>query len=290
MVELLTPLAAAGHAVDVSVTAVIARDVVDGIRVRRFRHLDPTSRYDVIVYNSGLPANALGTIKRMPGAKLMCQHSFQVTDPGLQFADRIWFPSHAAEQAHTRIGAERRFVISPPIDPERYRTTPGKKIGLSLSSPWKGGNLVAAMARAMPRQPFLVVKDGRGNGVNMFTGLRNVELVDFMEPRDFYSRTRVQVFPSLSETYGRVGVEGAISGIPLVASLAPGIREAMHARGIYLDRTDTRAWVRMVNRLMTDPEAWAKASRDVTARGDAVRYREDQAAFLAEVEALAGVG
>lgn len=287
MVEFLAPLAAAGHAVDVSVTAVVPRDVMDGIRVRRFRDLDPKARHDVIIYNSGLPANALDTIRRMPGRKLMCQHSYQTTDPGLRFADKVWFPSRVAEQAHAQRIPAGRFVVPPPIDPDRYRTTPGDMISLSLSSPWKGGQLVAHMAAAMPRHQFLVVKDGRGNGVGLFRGLRNVELVDFMNPRDFYSRTRVQLFPSRSETYGRVGVEGAISGIPLVASLDPGIREAMHARGIYLDRTDTRAWVQTVNRLMTDEDAWTVASRDVAVRGQDVHYEQDQQLFLREVEALA---
>lgn len=290
MVELLTPLAAAGHAVDVCVTAVLSPYTDEGppINVHRVRDLDSRARYDVIVYNSGLPANVLDTIRRMPGRKLMCQHSFQTADPGLRFADKVWFPSYAAMRAHTlSLQATRMFVVPPPIDPDRYRTIPGRKVGLSLSSPWKGGQLVAAMARAMPRTDFLVVKDGRGNGVSLFRGLRNVELVDFMDPRDFYARTRVQVFPSRSETYGRVGVEGAISGIPLVASPVPGIKEAMDGHGIYLNRDDTRAWVRTVTRLMTDGDAWHVASADVAQRGELVRYREDQARFRVEVEALA---
>lgn len=288
MVELLTPLVAAGHVVDVAVTAVAARQVIDGIRVRSFRDVDPASRYDVVIYNSGLPAAVLDTIRGMAGRKLMCQHSFQTTDMGLRFADSIWFPSNAALDAHDGVAGitANRYVSPPPIDPDRYRTTPGRKISLCLSSPWKGGALVAHMARAMPRHQFLVVKDGRGNGVSLFRGLRNVELVDFLDPRDFYSRTRVQVFPSRSETYGRVGVEGAISGIPLVASLAPGIREAMHGTGSYLGVGNVRAWVRTVTRLMDDPRAWAAASQDVQARGDVVMYREDQAAFVAQVEQL----
>jgi hypothetical protein len=37
---------------------------------------------------------------------------------------------------------------------------------------------------------------------------------------------------------------------------------------------------------MDDPRAWAAASQDVQARGDVVMYREDQAAFVAQVEQL----
>jgi glycosyltransferase involved in cell wall biosynthesis len=287
MVELLAPLAAAGHTVDVFVTAVLAQPVVEGVTVRRFRDLDPRTRYDVTIYNSGLPGNALDTVKRLPGRKLMCQHSYQTDDPGLRFAHKVWFPSNAARRAHTMsLQGTWMFVVPPPIDPERYRTTPGTHVSLSLSSPWKGGQLVARMARAMPAYPFLVVKDGRGNGVELFRGLRNVELVDFLQPRDFYGRTRVQLFPSRSETYGRVGVEGAVSGIPLVASKDPGIREAMGGHGIFLDRENTIGWVRAVSRLMDDQAAWERASRDVLTRGKAVTYRADQAAFVHEVETL----
>lgn len=288
MVELLGPLVAAGHVVDVYVTAVTPREVLDGVRVRSIRDLPPTARPDVVVYNSGLSGAVLSKIKALPGRKLMCQHSFQTTDPGLQFADQVWFPSNAALDAHDGVkGVTRnRFVSSPPIDPERYRTTPGDRISLCLSSPWKGGRLVAQMARVMTRHRFLVVKDSRGNGVDLFRGLRNVELVDFLDPRDFYSRTRVQVFPSRSETYGRVGVEAALSGIPLVASMAPGIREAMQGRGIYHDVGDLRAWVRTVTTLMDDDAAWTLASIQARRRGDAVDYHGDQAAFVREVESL----
>lgn len=293
MVELLTPLAAAGHTVDVFVSDAVALDVTPGVRVRPLAMLDHHgARYDVVIYNSGLAPATLDKVRMMQGKKLLCQHSYLVTEPGLRFANAIWFPSRAAMKSHDKMARMlgHRFVVPPPIDPDRYRTPPGDKIGLSLSSPWKGGYVAAEMARAMPEHPFLVVKDGRGHGTSLFKGLPNVELVDFLPPRDFYAQTRVQIFPSKSETYGRVAVEGAISGIPLVASPDRGIREAMGGHGIYIDRKDNPAWVRAVTRLMTDEDAWVVAARDVAIRGaEAVtRYPKDRQAFVAQVEALGG--
>lgn len=290
MVELLTPLAAAGHTVDVYVTAVTPKQVIDGVRVRRFRELNYRDRANVVIYNSGLPGHALAIIKRMSGVKLMCQHSYQTDDPGLRIAGAVWFPSMVALTKHEHRHVKRDvplFTSPPPINPDRYTTTPGTKISLSLSSPWKGGALVARMARAMPAYPFLVVKDARGNGLELFRGLRNVELVDFMDPRDFYASTRVQVFPSRSETYGRVGVEGALSGIPLVASKDPGIKEAMDGHGIYLDRENVTGWVRTVKRLMDDQGAWRRASEDVLRRARQVDYAMAQQDFVRNVEDLA---
>lgn len=285
-VELLTPLAAAGHDVDVFVTSgsPAAREV-GGVLVQRFRDYDPAVPYDVVVYNSGLGPRPRDVVRRSGAARLMCQHSYDASDAGLRLADKVWFPSRAAMRADTG-RRYQRFVSPPPINPALYRTTPGHQVALSLSSPHKGGILAAHLARSLPRHEFLVVKDPRGHGVSLFKGLKNVELVDFMQPREFFSRARVQLFPSRSETYGRVAVEGATSGIPLVASKHPGIREAMGGHGIFLDRAHTRQWVATVDRLMTDRGYWLRASHDVERRAEKIRYRADQATFLRAVEAM----
>lgn len=285
-VELVVPLAARGHRVDVFVPSARFVSAVDGVTVRPVNQYRSVVGYDVVLYNSGLPAATLGLVAKSKARKLMFQHSYNTTDPGLRLAHMVWYPSNACAAVH-KGGRYRKIVVPPPIDPDRYRTKPGTKIGLSLSSPWKGGHVIAQVARTLPQHQFLVVKDGRGNGVSLFQGLANVELVDFLEPRDFYSRCRVQVFPSKSESYGRVGVEGAVSGIPLVASNDPGIREAMAGHGIYLPRTGVAKWVTTVNRLMTDRKAWAAASKDVLERAGTVNYRADQKAFCDHVEQLA---
>lgn len=285
-VELLTPLAAAGHDVDVFMTSgsPAAREV-GGVLVQRFRDYDPAVPYDVVVYNSGLGPRPRDVVRRCGAARLMCQHSYDASDAGLRLADKVWFPSRAAMRADTG-RRYQRFVSPPPINPDLYRTTTGDQIALSLSSPHKGGILAAHLARSLPRHEFLVVKDPRGHGVSLFKGLKNVELVDFMQPREFFSRARVQLFPSRSETYGRVAVEGAVSGIPLVASKHPGIREAMAGHGIFLDRANTRQWVATVDRLMTDRAYWRRASHDVERRAEKIRYRADQSVFRKQVEAM----
>jgi glycosyltransferase involved in cell wall biosynthesis len=285
-VELMKPLVAAGHQVEVYTTAVTSAHDVEGARVRRWRDFDPGRRYDVIVYNSGLPATAVAVLGRVPARRLMCQHSYNTADPGLRVAHKVWYPSRVA-MSHDKGRSYTRFVVPPPINPDRYRVAPaGTKVGLCLSSPHKGGLLTAQLARALPKVEFLVVKDPRGHGVPLFRGLRNVELRDFMEPRDFFAECRVQLFPSKSETYGRVAVEGSVSGIPVVASDHPAIIEAMAGKGVFLTRTNLPAWVSVVGRLMAQPDYWQRISRDVARRGAAIHYREDQARFRREVEAM----
>lgn len=292
--ELITPLHTRRedqrqrpHQVDVFVPSSRFVRQVAGVRVATVGDFDGVHGYDVVIYNSGLGAATLERIRRIRAPKIMCQHSYDTRDPGLQFADAVWYPSNTCMRADRNTGYEK-FVVPPPVDPSLYRTRPGRKIGLSLSSHWKGGAIVAQVAKALPRRRFLVVKDGRGNGVALFKGLRNVELVDFMEPRDFYSQCRIQLLPSRSESYGRVGVEGAVSGIPLVASRCPGIREAMRGHGIYLPRNSVGRWVETVDGLMSDPGKWKRASLDVAIRARAIDYEGDQDRFCRMVEEIAG--
>lgn len=286
--ELLAPLASAGHDVDVYVTATApASHEEAGCLVQRLSMWEPRRRPDVVIFNSGMGERVLDIVKKIRAPKLMCQHSYDYTDAGLSLARKVWFPSRASLRADRGQGRYSRFVVPPPINPDLYKVTPGKRIGLSLSSPWKGGLVVARMAKMLPMHEFLVIKDPRGNGVGAFKGLRNVEMASFMEPRDFYAQTRVQLFPSRSESYGRVAVEGAISGIPLVASRCPGIREAMSGHGIYIDRNKPRQWAHITDRLMTDPAYWRRASRDVSQRGRDVGYRKAQRDFVREVESMA---
>lgn len=286
MVELVAPLAARRHKVDVYVpSSRFGRQAFPGIRVATVGDFTG-ARYDVVIYNSGLGVPTLDRIRRMSARKLMCQHSYDVHDPGLRLADAVWYPSRVCMLAD-KATRYRKFVVNPPVDPDRYSVTPGEKVGLCLSSPWKGGLLVADIARALPQHEFLVVKDPRGHGVDRFKGLGNVELADFLQPKEFYGRTRVQLLPSKSESYGRVGVEGAISGIPLIASTDPGIREAMQGYGTFIPRNEPAKWIAAVDRLMSDPAAWQRASLTMKARAAINDYTADQAAFCAQVERLA---
>lgn len=287
VVELVAPLAHRGHDVDVFVPSPRFVLPVDApLTIQPLGQYRSDASYDVVLYNSGLPSGTLGLINRARAKRLMFQHSYQTNDPGLRLADMVWYPSNACA-AVDKGSRYRKIVVPPPIDPDRYRTKPGSKVGLSLSSPWKGGAVIAAVARALPQHRFLVVKDGRGNGVSLFRGLPNVELAEFMDPREFYGQCKVQVFPSRSESYGRVGVEGAVSGIPLIASNDPGIREAMDGHGIYVARGDIPRWTRTVNQLMTDRKAWKAASADVSKRAAKITYQRDQLAFVRHVETLA---
>lgn len=173
-------------------------------------------------------------------------------------------------------------VVHPPVDPERYRTTPGDLVTLVNATKQKGMDVVAALAASMRDVGFLAVQSDRGTSLSFFT--KNGEVVPRTEDmRAVYARTRILLMPSELETWGRTAIEAAISGIPTVASPTAGLREALGAAGTFVDRGDVAGWGREIRRLL-DPVEWERAS---TRARD--RAQEVEAGRVAELDALADV-
>lgn len=187
-----------------------------------------------------------------------------------------WFPSQACRD-HYRDYRGRALVLPPPIDPVLYRTMPGDMITLNGSPPAKGADVVAKIAARLPGLPFLVVKAAR-----YVADLRgpNITLINRTDPREVYARTRILLMPSTMESYGRVGVEAMLSGIPVLASPLPGMREAYGDAATYIRREDIDRWVREIRRL-SDLAAYAAASAKATAHTASLLY----AGNLTEFEA-----
>lgn len=178
-------------------------------------------------------------------------------------------------------------VVHPPVNPDDYRTTPGGCITLVNLSPAKGGDLFALIAAAMPDRAFLGVRGGYGP--QRTRTANNVEVLPVTQDmRDVYSRTRIVVMPSEKESWGRVAVEAMCSGIPVVASPTPGLRECLGDAGIFVDRSDLTGWVNELRRL-EDPSEWAAASAAALVRSSQFDHRADLARFVTAVEALVKV-
>jgi len=152
-----------------------------------------------------------------------------------------------------------QMVAHPPVRRTDYETTTGPRVTLINLNPQKGGKLLAQIAEATPDVDFLGVKGwGRFQQV---TQPWNVEVIDPAEDvREVFCRTRILLMPSDYESYGRVAVEAACSGIPTIAHPSPGLREAMGDAATWVDRTDLAGWVKAI-RWMQEPGAWTEASR-----------------------------
>lgn len=185
----------------------------------------------------------------------------------------VWYPSRACRDHYPYRG--RSVVLPPPVDPGRYRTTPGGMITLNGSTTAKGADILAAVAAAMPERRYLAVRTPWHDPVPLPD---NVEVIDRTEPREVYARTRVLLMPSQTESWGRVGVEAMCSGIPVLAAPLPGIREALGDAAGYVPRDDVNAWVAALSRL-DDPGAYADAAARARAHTAAIDYAADLRAF-----------
>ncbi len=135
----------------------------------------------------------------------------------------VFNSAHQLESARRALGNTPATVLHPPVFRADYETPrTGACITLVGTGPAKGTAIAVAVARAMRAAPFLFVTDDDLGDLPA-----NVEVVRrTADMREVYGRTRLLLVPSSHESYGRVAVEGAMSGIPSVVADLPGIREA----------------------------------------------------------------
>lgn len=152
-------------------------------------------------------------------------------------------------------------VLHPMVNPHEYRIVDGPHdhIGFVNFFKGKGPHIFYEMARRFPEEKFLGLKGGYGE--QELQDCPNVELID-NTPNirdDFYSRVRVLLMPSKYESFGRVAIEAAASGIPTVASPTPGLLEALGRKGVYATYDDMDMWESRLREVLSMPAYHHKA-------------------------------
>ena len=167
---------------------------------------------------------------------------------GALYRARSWgFPS-SWYSTPTGYATTRTGRVIPWSCTHRYCATttapcPGLVSRLWNASRPKGADLFYELARRFPDRTFLAVRGTWGDQLEP-SSLPNVTLVGpITDMRSVYSRTRVLLMPSTAESYGRVGLEAAASGIPTIASDLPGLREALGDSALYAASGDIDAWI-----------------------------------------------
>lgn len=184
----------------------------------------------------------------------------------------------------------RSVIVHPPVDRDRHRATPGDAVTMVNLYRMKGPEVLWRLARSCPDLKFLGVKGGYGTQV-VHRGRANIEIIESTQdmPGEVWSRTKVLIIPSRYESYGKVGVEAAASGIPTIAANTPGLTESLGPGGTLISRTNPLAWHRRLRALMDDDDEWERASAAALARSDAIEAGrvEEMAAWVQAVERLA---
>lgn len=141
------------------------------------------------------------------------------------------------------------MVVVPPILAEDYLTTPGDAITLVNLSLAKGVKTFEAIARLQTKRRFIGVLGGYGHQL-WNSHLPNIEYVAHTpDMRAVYAQTRILLMPSNYESWGRVGIEAAVSGIPTIAHPTPGLLESLGSAGIFCDRDKPEEWVKAIKAL-----------------------------------------
>ena len=116
----------------------------------------------------------------------------------------------------------------------------------------KGGYILIQLAKALPEMNFLGIMGGYRKQI-VTNNLPNLKYIRHTtQMKDIYAQTWVQIMPSKEETWGRTAVEAMSSGIPVIVSPTPGLKECCGDAAIYCDRNDLDAWVLELKRLRYD--------------------------------------
>lgn len=260
---------------------------LDGVTVHGAQHSsDVLDDADVVVTHLGDNGKTAPIAKERGLPQVRMVHGYSGWSRGrlnAQPPDLAVFNSHVLANRVNWSGPS--VVVHPPVRPQDYKTTPGDRITLVNISADKGADLFWLLARVNQQWPFLGVR-GCYNRQVIKHRLDNTEVIPTTEDmREVYSRTRVLLVPSKDESFGMVGLEAMASGIPVVASDLPGIREALGEAGIYVSYTNSRGWQAELTRLQ-DPDEWQSASLKAAAHALAYDPEPEIDRFVEACESL----
>jgi glycosyltransferase involved in cell wall biosynthesis len=136
------------------------------------------------------------------------------------------------------------IVVHPQIDPKQYETE-GSHDHITYVNfhENKGPDIFWRLAAKLPDVQFLGVLGGYGDQKIPEVVPDNVTLIEnTRDMREVYALTRAMLVPSMYESFGRVAIEAAASGIPTIHSDTPGLRESLNYNdwklGLMIDRID----------------------------------------------------
>lgn len=183
------------------------------------------------------------------------------------------------------------FTLHPPCDRAFYEVETSREfITLISLNERKGGYRFYEIAKAMPDKKFLgvigsydnpgILKKDQFSIVNELLQLPNFTLVpNTPDILSTYRRTRILLMPSDYESWGRTATEAMCSGIPVICTPTPGLKENCQEAAIYVgkelekvvpgeaqvDIGEVEDWVKAIRRF-NDPTEYEKYSLACRAR------------------------
>jgi len=198
------------------------------------------------------------------------------------------------------------FVLRPPCSPADYAVArAGDYITLISLNERKGGYKLYEIAKAMPERRFLGVIGSYENMgplkmqqieiVNLLMQLPNVEIVpNSPDILSTYKRTRILLMPSDYESWGRTATEAMCSGIPVICTPTPGLKENCGKAAVYVgsplesvepgdaqvDTGDVSEWVAAIKKVDREYEKYSLLCKERAAALNPVADLEKLEQFL----------
>lgn len=192
------------------------------------------------------------------------------------------------------------YVLHPPCKLSDYEIESTREfITLISLNERKGGYFFYEIAKAMPERKFLGVIGSYDNPgelklqqtdiINLLLQLPNFTLVpNTPDIISTYKRTRILLMPSDYESWGRTATEAMCSGIPVICTPTPGLRENCSIAGIYIgsqlanpepgdaqvERGEVTEWVEAIRKL-DNPIQYEKYSVLCKARANELRPEKE---------------
>ena len=189
----------------------------------------------------------------------------QWNDPRIQGRQWTVFNSESLRKTRRDLPDAYTKVFAPIVNYREYSIEDDKRkpmyVTLSNVNENKGGYLLIQLAEALPDMEFQGIIGGYRKQI-VDTNLPNLKYVRHTtEIREVYAQTWVMIMPSKEETWGRTAVEAMSSGIPVIVSPTPGLKECCGEGALYCERDDLEAWVTTLRKLKTDREFYNYRSR-----------------------------
>lgn len=217
-----------------------------------------------------------------------------------------------ADTVEERLGGrpDRVTIVPPGVDGTLFHPADeapqgrGYAVVAARLQPLKGLDLAIEAIAAVPApiRPDLVIAgdassdfDGYVQELQALAAARGVERgVRFVGPQSranlatLLRGARVVLIPSHSETFGLVALEGAASGVPVVAAASGGLREAVvHGEsGLVIDSREPDAWAGAITAILSDPGLARRLSLAARDRAEHFDWLRSAVALLAVYAAL----
>jgi glycosyltransferase involved in cell wall biosynthesis len=164
-------------------------------------------------------------------------------------------------------------IVHPPV-PEAPLLSGDRVTIINLD--WNKVGSFWGIAKRMPEQEFLAVKGGYGEQI--VRGRPNCEVIDHVPfgsmDEKVWSRTRVLVVPSRSESWSMVASEAMMRGIPVVASNLPGLAENVGPGGVLVTGENPDQWASAVRHVLDKWDSFSAAARSRALEQSAEHDRE----------------